>query len=230
MSTCGVYMIKHRESGRAYVGKSVNIELRFMRHTRERGAPFLASALRKYGLRAFDFTVLEVCLDGAAAAQREVHWIRALNTKAPHGFNLTEGGEGAAGCAHSEQSKAKIAAAMLGNRNGAGRAMTEATREALRQANLGNRHCADRRMTEENKRKLSDRRRGRRASEETRGKLALVVRTDEWRQRLSEAKRGSKHSDETRARMSAAHAGVRKSEETRARMSAARRRRESERT
>ena len=51
-------------------------------------------AIRKYGCDNFEFTILKTCKNSKEAQQYEKHYIQKLNTIAPNGYNLTEGGNG----------------------------------------------------------------------------------------------------------------------------------------
>jgi len=95
--TCGIYIIRHRESGREYVGRSVDIQTRWSGHRHDaafgRKNNYIHNALRKYGSKAFDWVVLkEVNELDLCAAEQEC--ILGRNTLHPAGFNIggTEGG------------------------------------------------------------------------------------------------------------------------------------------
>lgn len=72
--TCGIYLIKHKSSGRAYVGQSVNIESRFRDHRAGKGSVKLSAALNKYGAEGFEFKVLLECPRDALGLAREAGW------------------------------------------------------------------------------------------------------------------------------------------------------------
>lgn len=95
MKICGVYRIIHTATGRGYVGHSVDVRARIGHHftVRKSRSP-IDCAIRKYGRSQFTWELLERCADKTHAAQREQYWIRHLETKAPRGFNLTDGGDG----------------------------------------------------------------------------------------------------------------------------------------
>lgn len=91
--TCGIYLITHRGSGKAYVGQSRNIEKRWNDHRLGSSCPKLSAALNKYGVEAFSFVVLEICAP-EELNERETHHIKEQGTLYPLGYNLTWGGEG----------------------------------------------------------------------------------------------------------------------------------------
>jgi hypothetical protein len=59
-----------------------------------RGSPAFGAAIRKHGVDAFDHKVLEVVSTKAEANDAESRWIKQLNCRVPHGYNITGGGDG----------------------------------------------------------------------------------------------------------------------------------------
>jgi group I intron endonuclease len=115
---CGVYKITHRASGKAYVGKAVRICFRWYSHKHDmlagKNLP-LHNALRKYGMDAFDFDVVERCDSDADALEAEKYWIEWYGTLSPNGYNLTEGGEGAL---PTDEVRRKISESKRGKKRG----------------------------------------------------------------------------------------------------------------
>ena len=74
----------------------------------------IGRALHKYGEENFVWVVLEECDSREQLDEREIYWIKTLNTKAPNGYNLTDGGEGVLGFHLSFETRAKIAASNKG--------------------------------------------------------------------------------------------------------------------
>ena len=93
--TCGIYKIHHKDTGKSYVGLSVDIFRRWKEHSNFWEAKnkwsAIKHALNKHGLENFTFTILEEC-SKEELNDREIHWIKELNTQAPNGYNLTAGG------------------------------------------------------------------------------------------------------------------------------------------
>jgi len=109
--TCGIYKIHHKDTGKSYVGLSVDIFKRWKEHSnfwekKERWST-IKKALHKHGLENFTFTILEECLKDDLAA-REIHWIKELNTQAPNGYNMTAGGDGTSTYKHTDEAKKKM--------------------------------------------------------------------------------------------------------------------------
>src|SRR6266404_2350216 len=108
-----VYVIRNQVDGKGYVGKTFDPESRWYRHKRlaATGADtYLYRAMRKHGADSFTFAVVESCgANEALAFEREQYWVKALFTRAPVGYNMSDGGEGQTGFKHSEESKPKMA-------------------------------------------------------------------------------------------------------------------------
>jgi group I intron endonuclease len=92
----GIYVIRHRQSQKAYVGQSKNVRQRIASHRYARSWHYFGRALRRHGLAAF-----EVCLLTTGAPEDlgrlEKEAIATLGTLAPAGYNLAAGGLGPTG-------------------------------------------------------------------------------------------------------------------------------------
>ena len=121
--------------GKQYVGKTNNFQVRVRNHNSEarQGKGFvLHAAIRKYG--CLEFKEVFVAFDEAAAFSLEKQLIKELNTKIPHGYNLTDGGEGISN--PGPETRAKIAKAHKHKK------LSEKTKLLLKKANLGKKHSA----------------------------------------------------------------------------------------
>jgi len=159
----GIYCITNIINGKSYIGKSVNIERRWVKHksylqTGIHPNSHLQSAWNKYGEDAFTFSIIEECTE-SILSDKEISYISMFDSKL-NGYNLTDGGEGVSGMVVSEE-----------------------TRQRMSDANKG------KRLSEETKEKISKSLKGKIVSEETRGKLAEASRgkvfSEETRQKLS---------------------------------------------
>lgn len=107
----GIYCIKNTIDDKVYVGKSVNIRQRVSRHKSELSHgnhhnPHLQHAWDLYGADVFVAYALELC-DKSDLEDKEIYHIQNLNAT-NHGYNLTDGGEGALGRVTSDITKDKI--------------------------------------------------------------------------------------------------------------------------
>jgi len=87
--TCGIYRIRNKKTGRRYFGQSSWIEHRWRDHVQELNSGQhcnyrLREDWRKYGARAFEFRVVERCLESQLDL-REAIWI---STTAEDEYNI----------------------------------------------------------------------------------------------------------------------------------------------
>ena len=88
------------------------------RYESKKGSIGLGAAIRKYGWENFSVEVIETCLI-EQLGEREIFWIATLKSRSPHGYNLTDGGDGGngnKGKPFSKEHKAKISAAKKGKK------------------------------------------------------------------------------------------------------------------
>ena len=88
---CGIYLIRHVESGRCYVGQSIDIEARLVGLATRRNRHHLSKMIAELGWSAFATEVLEQCPREALDAS-ERKWIAELETIEPAGLNRATGG------------------------------------------------------------------------------------------------------------------------------------------
>jgi len=115
--TSNIYLITNKINDKKYIGQSINIEERWYRHRADYQRiqdKYLYRAMRKYDLENFKFEVLETEIPIDCIAEHEKFWIIKLNTKAPNGYNMTDGGEGSFGRVVSESTREKISKAKKG--------------------------------------------------------------------------------------------------------------------
>jgi len=135
MKICGIYCIENLKNNKKYIGKSIDIKIRFighkskLKHNKHENI-YLQSSWNKHGEENFKFYIIEECLESELEI-KEVYYIKKLKTKTPNGYNLTDGGEGLAGLKFSDDHKNKIRLSNLG------KVVSSETRELLRMANLG---------------------------------------------------------------------------------------------
>jgi group I intron endonuclease len=107
-----IYLLRNQQNGKGYVGQTtcpLDKRLNEHRNAAHNGTgKYLHRAIAKYGWENFHVSVLEENVDTAGIDAREAFWISILNTKAPNGYNLTDGGKATRGLVVSEQTRLKI--------------------------------------------------------------------------------------------------------------------------
>ena len=165
--TCGIYKITHKDTGRAYIGLSENIEDRWYRHTHSPSLKhsYIDRAIKKHGGDKFHLEIIEeLPNDRDLLMKREAYWVEYYNTyKNDFHYNLTPGGD-------FNPSKVpdiakKISAARKGKKH------SEETRKKISEANKG------KKLPEETRRKMSEAHKGKKHSEEARKKMSHARNT-----------------------------------------------------
>ncbi len=130
-----VYLITNKENGKQYVGQTVGtLQYRWKKHlaaVREGSSYYFHKALRKYGEECFFSEMLHLCETKEEMDFVEMFYISLLSTKAPAGYNSTEGGEGTVGHKHTEGSIQQM------RESHSGAVVTEEHKEKLRRASKG---------------------------------------------------------------------------------------------
>lgn len=86
----GIYKITKKENGKSYIGQSNDIERRIKEHQYKTDLA-IELAIRKYGIDAFNYEVLEQCSLEELDA-KEIYWIQYYNTFKGFGYNCNKGG------------------------------------------------------------------------------------------------------------------------------------------
>jgi predicted GIY-YIG superfamily endonuclease len=106
MMAWAVYIITNKANGKQYVGIAKDLKRRWKQHVSADGSsPALHAAMKKYGESGFVFSHICDAFDFEAACDLERMLIQQHNTKAPFGYNLTDGGEGVVGRPMTDQDK-----------------------------------------------------------------------------------------------------------------------------
>lgn len=109
-----IYMLTNRNNGKRYIGATKKgIAARLAIHYMKAGQGLmgkLPSAIRKYGLGAFNVEILEAATSWAECLQKEREWIAKLQPE----YNMTAGGEGVLGLKFSNESRRKMSDIKLG--------------------------------------------------------------------------------------------------------------------
>lgn len=119
---CEIYKIVNLSNNKLYVGQAVSHILnhkkyrpyghegRFRCHiseafsTKKNQSHYLNNAIRKYGVDDFVVELIECC-DIKDADEREIYYIKELNSLYPNGYNLKNGGNM---FTHSDESKKRV--------------------------------------------------------------------------------------------------------------------------
>lgn len=94
----GIYCIENKTTGKKYIGQSVNVKDRWMKHISELNNnshhnSYLQNAWNKYGVDDFKFTVLEYC-EIDKLDEKENYYIELYDTlNRDCGYNLKSGGQ-----------------------------------------------------------------------------------------------------------------------------------------
>ena len=207
MKITGIYGIRHKATGKWYVGQAYDIRKRFKDHramasTQTRKHFYLS--LRKYGHTAFAWRILERC-EKTELNRREKFWIQRLNSVEPNGFNLTTGGDRRYEFTSSVLEKMRKASL--------GRVQSPETIRKRVEKNIGQRR------TLATRRKMRKAQLGKTVSEATRRKLARITRKRLLRPEIRKWNRGRMlkqwRNREYRRRQKKAHMGFKASESTR---------------
>ncbi len=134
-----VYIATNTINGKQYVGKTVHT-MEFRKRGHESGLDRKSNyvfkrALKKYGVEAFTWKVVLESDDEIFLNKMEVYLIKNKRTKSPHGYNMTDGGEGTKGMA--EESRKRISESMQGNTRFAGKVCSPEHRAKISKAHKG---------------------------------------------------------------------------------------------
>ena len=207
----GIYKITI--NNKLYVGYAKNFEKRKNKHykmliDKKHINPYLQNSFIKYN--EFNFDIIEECAEDELE-EKEMFWIKELDTFEGDGYNLTAGGGGFLGGIHTEEAKRKISEAGKGRTLSAehkrklsethkGKTLSVETKRKISEANKGNQNNLGKKRSAETRRKMSEAQKGKTFSAE-------------HKRKLSEARKGNqnslgyKHSVETRIKMSEAGKG-----------------------
>ena len=215
-----IYIITNIVNAKQYVGISKNLKRRWNEHRGANGsAPALHTAIKKYGKDKFIFSHICDAFDIDAARDIECMLIIQHNTKAPNGYNITDGGEGVVGRPMMDDEKKERSQSMLAlmasltpeeraKKFGTkGRTSTAETIEKIRQSNIGKNL-------------------GKTASKETKAKMSSIHKlrprqplSNETKEKIRQSLTGRKMPDSEKPKH-ASFLGRTHSEETKAKISA----------
>lgn len=149
-------MITNMVTSKQYVGMTSNLKRRWKQHHVADGTSrYLHLSIKKYGIDNFIFTHLADAFDLDCAQFIEKLLIKAIGTKAPFGYNLTDGGEGSSGYVCSPETKLKMRISQTGKK------MSAESSVKKRIAMMGNQNGVGRQHSAEHKAKIAESGKGR---------------------------------------------------------------------
>ena len=98
--TSSIYLITNLINNKKYVGKSIDPSQRWKAHIKDSKKytdRYLYRAMNKYGSENFFFEIIEDNIPLNKIDSKEIFWIKELSTRAPNGYNMTDGGDGSVG-------------------------------------------------------------------------------------------------------------------------------------
>lgn len=130
-----IYIITNILNAKQYIGITNDLGRRWARHKGANEDQFIHRAIKKYGVDNFVFTHFADAFTAESAKILERMLIAEHNTQAPHGYNLTAGGDGTFGRKHSEETKAKIR--QTNKTTWADASLRETTAKSISKAKMG---------------------------------------------------------------------------------------------
>ena len=90
-----IYLITNKIDNNKYVGQTTkSIEKRFNEHCfKSSGCTYLSRAIQKHGKENFIIEEIDYANSREELDEKEFYWIKNLDTRAPKGYNIREGGE-----------------------------------------------------------------------------------------------------------------------------------------
>ena len=187
----GIYKITNIVTGKCYVGSTININKRFIKHKTElkcnkHHSLKLQNSYNKHGVNSFVYETIEECSEDIIIV-REQHYIDLYNSYR-EGYNCAPKAGNRLGLKHSDESKRKMSKSQTGKK------LSKETKEKLRNIRLG------KKASKETKLKWSKQRTG--------NSFAKGFKhSDETRKKVSESKMGHKVSIETKKKISESKKG-----------------------
>jgi hypothetical protein len=94
-----IYLVTHKESGKQYVGLTIQtLERRWKYHIEQafsghiKGEESLHHAIREYGSDTFEIRQIDQGTSKRNLEKKEIAWIKELKTLVPNGYNISTGG------------------------------------------------------------------------------------------------------------------------------------------
>jgi len=206
-----IYKITNLINGKIYVGQDA-----FDKRSYYGSGICIKRAIQKYGIENFKKEILEHCKTKKQLNKKEIYWIKKLNSKAPNGYNIVNGGTGGdilsqLSKKQQKETKQKISKAHKNSEVAAkhrlelseakrGTRLTKGTKQKMSKAAKGNQRRKGILHTETTKQKISESLIGRIVSEITKQKMSKAHTnkkrkpfTERHKQNMSKARRMDVH-------------------------------------
>ncbi len=188
-----IYLIENDINDKLYVGQTTDLKTRVRKHFHNnRKDTAIGCSIRKYGPDHFDLVLIEACYSQQELDEREIFWIKQLNTRVSVGYNLTSGGF--TNARHSSETIEKMRCSKQGSNNPMfGKKLSVEHRNKISRSMkarfaLTPHHSIGTKHSEETKKQMSEIRKG----------------DNHWLHKNPDAKLpflGRKHSEETKKKM-----------------------------
>lgn len=171
-----IYLITNLLNHKKYVGMTkFSLEERFLQHSKK--GFLLTESIKKYGEQKFSIELIEEVESAERAYELEIFYIREYNTKAPNGYNLTDGGDGIFGWQptdeYRQECSERVKQLHKNQKIGMyGKNHTEETKQKMSKSLKGNQNCLGRVLSEETKSKISLSHKGKILSDKTKKKIS----------------------------------------------------------
>ena len=142
----GIYQITHKDSGRIYIGQSVNLLKRQNNHKVGKSSStksILSNAIKKHGWDAFEFKVLVYAEGKDYLNLLEEQIIAQFNSLSPNGFNIRTGGNSSSPSEKTKQAMSEsrkigyLNGTIIHPRGMAGKKASEETKQKMSLAHKG---------------------------------------------------------------------------------------------
>ncbi len=157
-----IYKLTNKVNGKLYIGQTIrDLDERLYWHfysAKTGPTSYIHRAIRKYGIQSFECSVIDSTDTKETLDEKEVYWIKFLKTKAPDGYNMTDGGSGGStnkGKPHSKETIRKMSDQKKGDNNPFfGKRHSEETKRKMSNAQKGNKHLLGHKHSEETRKKM----------------------------------------------------------------------------
>ena len=187
-----VYLLIDGTNDKEYVGQTTKTAEERFKYHKSCNKSYIGNAIRAHGAENFVIAILKVCKSKEELDYWEKYFIKARNTKYPHGYNFTDGGEGTLGHKHTPETIA------LMKKKHKGRKLTPEQCANIKASKMGEKNpFFGKKHTPESIAKMKKTRTGRRYTPEHCANIAAGLKgrkfTPEHCKNISESKKGEKH-------------------------------------